>query len=375
MDNNESFNNWDRPKNIFEDDSDNVFADGARRRRESGFGGYGDFENGIVKEARGTFSRYALGLLLYSVAAYVVIIAVELILALNTPQWFYQDLAEQVWFQWLMGVAPMYVIGFPVFYLIIRKMEVTPRKKTKLGAKDFFALLLVAEAFMYVGNIMGTWINGVVGALRGEDVGNATSELIENSPVWLIFLVVVIVAPIVEELLFRKLMIDRISKYGDKLAIIVSAVAFGLFHGNFYQFFYAALLGLVLGYIYTKTGDVRYTMLMHAVINFFGSIVALPVVDMQETLLAGGIPETAEAIKEYMLALMGVGSYAMIQYAMVIAGIAILVYAIRNRLIYVNRNAPIRIPEHRTAGAVLGNVGTILFLVLSLMTFGLNLFV
>ena len=49
--------------------------------------------------------------------------------------------------------------------------------------------------------------------------------------------------------MFRKLIIDRMSIYGDKLAIIVSSIAFGLFHGNFYQIFYATLIGFILGYV------------------------------------------------------------------------------------------------------------------------------
>lgn len=65
----------------------------------------------------------------------------------------------------------------------------------------------------------------------------------------------VVMAPICEEILFRKILIDRIRLYGDKAAILVSSVVFGLSHGNFYQFFYAFGIGLVLAIFIFRRGS------------------------------------------------------------------------------------------------------------------------
>ena len=65
----------------------------------------------------------------------------------------------------------------------------------------------------------------------------------------------VIVGPIFEEWLFRKQLIDHTRKYGEKTAILLSGLAFGLFHMNLFQFFYAFLLGLMFGYVYTRTSS------------------------------------------------------------------------------------------------------------------------
>ena len=61
---------------------------------------------------------------------------------------------------------------------------------------------------------------------------------------------------------------DRIVKYGEKLAVITSGVMFGLFHGNFEQFFYACFLGMFFAYIYIRTGKIIYTMILHFCVNF-----------------------------------------------------------------------------------------------------------
>ena len=96
---------------------------------------------------------------------------------------------------------------------------------------------------------------------------------LSDSLIWRV-LCMVILAPVIEEFLFRRQIIDRIRVYGERRAILVSAVMFGLFHGNLSQMFYAGVLGLVFGYVYLKTGKLRYSIILHALINFMGSILA-----------------------------------------------------------------------------------------------------
>ena len=52
---------------------------------------------------------------------------------------------------------------------------------------------------------------------------------------------------------------------------------FGLFHGNFGQFFYAFAVGSVFAYVALRTGGIRYTVVLHFLVNFFGMTVSLAV--------------------------------------------------------------------------------------------------
>ena len=101
---------------------------------------------------------------------------------------------------------------------------------------------------------------------------SSLQELGTTSPLWVNLLFVGILAPILEELFYRKLVIDRLRVFGDLPAILLSGVTFGLIHGNFEQLFYATAVGLVFAYIYLNTGHVRYTMLLHMVINLVGGV-------------------------------------------------------------------------------------------------------
>lgn len=92
---------------------------------------------------------------------------------------------------------------------------------------------------------------------------------------WQQMLIMGILAPVVEELLFRYAFIRPFRTYQPKvlkcsgitLGIVLSAVSFGIAHGNIVQSSYAFVLGLLLGYIYTRNFNLSESILMHMTIN------------------------------------------------------------------------------------------------------------
>ena len=86
--------------------------------------------------------------------------------------------------------------------------------------------------------------------------------------VWGGILRIVIIAPIVEEIIFRGLIMSGFSRiYNPVLAIFFSALLFALFHLNPWQFAAAFSLGLVLGWIRIRTGSVLACIAGHATHN------------------------------------------------------------------------------------------------------------
>jgi len=86
--------------------------------------------------------------------------------------------------------------------------------------------------------------------------------------VWGGILRIVIIAPIVEELIFRGVIMAGFSRiYHPVFAIFFSALLFGLFHLNPWQFPAAFALGLVLGWIRIRTGSVLACIAGHAIHN------------------------------------------------------------------------------------------------------------
>lgn len=82
-----------------------------------------------------------------------------------------------------------------------------------------------------------------------------------------------ILTPIVEELLFRGIILSAFKAYfGEKAAIVLSALVFGIMHWNPIQSTYAFLLGLVLAYIYLKTQSIYSAIIFHMIFNFMGAV-------------------------------------------------------------------------------------------------------
>ena len=322
--------------------------------------------------AKKKFSRFFLSLFVYLIVANVVAIAIQVgsILLLGAEE--AAKLSAGPYFVWIVQVLSMYVIAFPAFYLINHGMKSVIRTKGKMKITDLLVTFLIAEGLMVVGSIVSNILTSVFTMFFGYELNNNTSDIIMSSPIWLIILVAVIIGPIVEELMFRKLLMDKLGAYGDRICIIVSAVSFGIFHGNLFQVFYAAMLGALLAYVYSKTGNVIYTIILHIAINFFGSVLPMLIMEPAERLLELSEQVTSGAevdYAEYLRLTMIVGSYSMVQYGLAIAGIVLLISKLRNRQLFVSDRCEVLIPKERRASVIVGNVGAILFLVIIGLTF------
>lgn len=223
-------------------------------------------------------------------------------------------------------------IGSAVLFLkAVKCRGEEPTEKKKMTVGSFLVTFMICYSAMQIGNIIGTVFTSFLSAILGHTVQNPISSTIQAMPVWLTFILVVIIAPIMEELLFRKMLIDRFRKYGDKIAIVMSALFFGLFHQNFSQFFYAAMLGLILGYVYCRTGNVKYTIGLHMIINFLGSIVPMTLlkfVDLkkiQEYLTA----QNYEALADNAIPIIVYLAYIALIYAVVIDGFVLFIIKVR----------------------------------------------
>jgi membrane protease YdiL (CAAX protease family) len=90
-------------------------------------------------------------------------------------------------------------------------------------------------------------------------------------------LLVMVGAPIVEELFFRGLLFSALRKrgLGAVLTIVISALLFAGFHFEPTRFFVLLPTGLLLGWVRWKTGSTGSSMVAHGVVNAPGALVLL----------------------------------------------------------------------------------------------------
>ncbi len=343
------------------------------------FGENNDFENGsdsfsfsegVVKGAKRTFSRLFLALSVYLIITFVLINAVSVFLYFVSESAYLAVFGTELG-QSSLNAGVQYLIALPVFWLMVRKMETKmPSVNTSLAPREFIAFFLIAQILMTVGNYIGVIFSATVSSFLGTEAVNHTAQSIESAPMWVSFVFAVILAPIAEELLMRKLFIDRIAKYGTGFAVIVSAVTFGIFHGNFFQFFYATLSGLVLGALYVR-GGLKYSVAMHMLINFWGSVMALLYNRALETAFLG---DTSSIF--FWLSLAMVVAYVILAIIMLFLGIRLLVRCIRalRYSFHPFDGRTVTLPGGSLHDALFGNAGVIIFLIISGISLILSFF-
>ena len=174
-------------------------------------------------------------------------------------------------FLWLVSVLSAYGAGVPAAWLVLRGTEeAPPQSGAPLGPGRFFRSYLAGLGLMYLVNLATLALMGLVGLLRGQTVENPVDNMADY-PLVLNLLLGCVIAPVCEEYLFRGLLLNRLRPYGERFAVWASALCFGLFHGNFSQFFYACAIGVLFAGVVLKTGRLRQAMLLHALINFVGT--------------------------------------------------------------------------------------------------------
>ena len=338
--------------------------------------GYELYRKTMKRDARRIFSRFNLGLFAFTAVSYVSIFIIEIALMILLGEKF-NDLLGNVYFTTLLSIAPLYVFGLPMLVAIVSGMPKKKLEKSKIPFSEFIVIFLIAQFLMSIGNVIGNALNFIFSRILNKEITNSTSELIDEMPIWLMTLLVVIIVPLAEEFIFRKLMIDRLSRCGNVIAILVSSVAFALFHGNFYQFFYACFVGFVLGYVYVRSGRLIYSYILHALLNFLGSVALMPIIKMSEELtvffenISNGV---SIDIERFIMCAMGVSSYSIVQNVTVLAGLVLFVTVITKKLIKIKSDPVINIPREDVASVTLLNVGTILFIGVSLIVFAASIF-
>ena len=85
-------------------------------------------------------------------------------------------------------------------------------------------------------------------------------------------LYVCIVGPFIEELIYRGMIVKLISPYGKGIAVFMSALIFGLMHGNIGQAFSAFGGGLIYAMITVRYDSIAPTVVMHMLNNILASI-------------------------------------------------------------------------------------------------------
>ena len=167
----------------------------------------------------------------------------------------------------IFSVARLYVpiLIFSRMQKISGAEQINMPKDESLSLKNKITLSFAAFAFIFSsGMIYSAAFPSAASSFTDRNVFSALITVIGSAVLPALF----------EELLYRKLFCTELMLHGSVFAAIISALLFGLAHFSFHTFPYAFICGLVLAFVYIKTGSIKYTVAIHFANNFCGYICA-----------------------------------------------------------------------------------------------------
>jgi membrane protease YdiL (CAAX protease family) len=269
--------------------------------------------------------------------------------------------------QILINSLILYVIGLFVLKIGLDKQKLTAIKleKHSMSAVQILKAFCMCYAVLIASNIIGTMITTGIGVLKGSPVINPIEEIVTQMSIPVMILFTVICAPIFEELFFRKFLIDRVVRYGEVPAALLSGFMFGLFHGNLSQFPYAFTIGIFFGMLYIRTGKILYPVILHAMVNFFGSVVSVIIinnfsVDLLNALSVPGASIAELLTPENMMSLAVLLLFELFIFILVIIGIILWIFHWKKINFYTRE---LDVPRGSRCKTVLANPGMIAYMV------------
>ncbi len=227
------------------------------------------------------FAIIGLGLSLSVILLNIVQIFVVNIVIKNFPTVYSSD-----FFRFAASTIPLTVIGMPVLFGVTSFIPSAKTSyKSNISVPKMLKIFVISYVSMTILNMVSLVINMMISGITGLSATNPL-EFIQGSNIWITLLFAVVLSPIVEEIMFRHIIINKLRNYGSGVAIFTSAFAFALYHGNLYQILYAFVLGIVFGAVVYKTGKLRYAIILHIMVNFCGTVLPIGIASQKPILMA-----------------------------------------------------------------------------------------
>ncbi|WP_010529431.1 CPBP family intramembrane glutamic endopeptidase [Lentibacillus jeotgali] len=168
-----------------------------------------------------------------------------------------------------------FIAALAIVLLLLRPdMKTTPHRNAASAGE--IVLWSIAGLFMaYFANYIATMIETyVLGITPGSENTQMIMDITRTVPFFVI--VTAIVAPILEEIVFRKIIFGELYKrMGFFLAAAISAFVFGIIHGEPEHILIYASIGFVFAFLYVKTKRIIVPIIAHMVMNSISVIIQL----------------------------------------------------------------------------------------------------
>lgn len=221
---------------------------------------------------------------------------------------YFPALAESSYVSWILTAIGIYGVALPLITILLHKLpkenEIIPIRQElefapkqvmpltqqayyrklykditpddKLTPPEIARIVILIFGAMYISNFFGVILTTLIGAIKQQPVINPIMSMFNTDigSIICMFVFGCVLSPIVEEVIFRKVLFKPISVFGYRKAIIFTSIMFGIFHGNLSQAPYAIVIGIILAYTVVRTGNIKLACILHIIVNTMGMFIA-----------------------------------------------------------------------------------------------------
>lgn len=143
-------------------------------------------------------------------------------------------------------------------------------KPRRLSPGECVLVLVMGAGFAQFANM---FVNIIGSFLNAEEYQETMSQLTDGKSMLFLIVCMGVIAPLAEEIVFRWLIYLRLRDYiRPGIAIVISGVFFGIYHGNLVQGVYASILGILFAYFLELTGSLWTSVLLHMGANIWSLV-------------------------------------------------------------------------------------------------------
>lgn len=182
--------------------------------------------------------------------------------------------------QILRTIVVPYLIVLPISYLILRMVKFIDLNRSRsYSLKSLIQIIVIQSGF---GIFISFFFSSVLILVGIQSVKSIPSMSVLEQ--WYTIFLLLIFNPIFEEILFRRMVLNRLLEYGERGAVLLSAALFGLIHlisQGLPQMFSTFVLGIIWAKLTLKTNRLRYAIILHVLFNFWGFILPMFLMDLE----------------------------------------------------------------------------------------------
>lgn len=202
---------------------------------------------------------------------FIAMILVALIFVLGYLGYFQNDYIST----FLIQIMVMFAIPMLLYTMFVSKSFKQTFKDTgfkKISIRMIGIAILLGIVLYFINNFVAQFFSSLISLLGYENLTQTTTVAFSYELLFREFLLTCVLPGICEEFLHRGIMLFAGKKCGNtRYVLIASSILFGLMHLNINQFFYAAILGFLMGYVAIVADSIYPSIIIHFLNNFLNT--------------------------------------------------------------------------------------------------------